>query len=336
MNNLANSYAAVGRHADALKLFKETLALRKAKLGPDHLHTLISMSNLASSYAALGRHADALKLHKETLALQKTKLGSDHPNTLVSMNNLASSYAALGRHADALKLREETLALWKARLGPDHPATLISMSNLASSYAAVGRYADALKLHEETLALRKVKLGPDHPDTLVSMGNLAESLFKLDRGGEAILMIDECLKRSAGKVVHPQLIPFVVDLRLRHFEKAKDAAGCRATAEIWDMLKRTDADSLYSAACFRAVTAAVIKHDAKTPGADAARLAKEEADRAMAWLTQAVAAGYKDADHMKKDTDLDALRDRPDFQRLLSEVEAKGKESETKPKQPEK
>ena len=82
--------STLGRHADALKLREETLALRKAKLGPDHPDTLLSMNNLANSYAALGRHADALKLHEETLALRKAKLGPDHPDTLVSMHNLAN------------------------------------------------------------------------------------------------------------------------------------------------------------------------------------------------------------------------------------------------------
>ncbi len=43
MNNLANSYSDLGRHAEALKLREETLALRKAKLGPDHPDTLASM-----------------------------------------------------------------------------------------------------------------------------------------------------------------------------------------------------------------------------------------------------------------------------------------------------
>ena len=71
MHSLANSYAALGRHAEALKLNEETLALRKAKLGPDHPDTLRSMNNLANSYAALGRHAEALKLHEETLALRR-------------------------------------------------------------------------------------------------------------------------------------------------------------------------------------------------------------------------------------------------------------------------
>ncbi|HVK13535.1 MAG TPA: hypothetical protein VM597_32610, partial [Gemmataceae bacterium] len=68
-----------------------------------------------------------------------------------------------------------------------------------------------------------------------------------------------------------------------------------------------------------------ILEDPKTPPADAARLAKEEADLAMAWLHKAVAAGFKDAAHLKRDPDLDPLRDREAFQQLVAELEAKKK-----------
>jgi tetratricopeptide (TPR) repeat protein len=257
---------------------------------------------------------------EEALLLQKAKPGPDHPDTLWSMGNLAFGYSKLGRHSDAVKLLEEALPLQKAKLGPDHPRTLTSMNNLAASYAALGRHADALKLREETLALRKAKFGPDHGYTLGSMANLAESLVRLGRGAEAVPIIDECLERAAGKVVPPQLIPGVVDLRLRHYEKANDAAGCRQTAEMWEQLKRTDAGSLYGAARLRAVTAAVLRANDKSE--KAAKEAAAEADRAMAWLKQAVAAGHKDAAPMKQDKDLDALRDRPDFKKLLADLEA--------------
>jgi hypothetical protein len=43
----------------------------------------------------------------------------------------------------------------------------------------------------------------------------------------------------------------------------------------------------------------------------------------MAWLTKAVAAGFKDRAHMEKDADLDALRQRDDFQKLLQSLPAK-------------
>ena len=109
-----------------------------------------------------------------------------------------------------------------------------------------------------------------------------------------------------------------MNLRGKHFQKTGDPAGCRATAEMWEKLNRPDADSLYNAACYRAVTAAV---QAKNPTADAVRLAKDDADRAMQWLHQAVQAGYKNAAHMKKDADLDPLRERADFKKLLAELE---------------
>jgi hypothetical protein len=46
-------------------------------------------------------------------------------------------------------------------------------------------------------------------------------------------------------------------------------------------------------------------------------------DAAMKLLREAVSKGYKDVPHMKKDTDLDPLRQREDFQKLLAELEAK-------------
>jgi hypothetical protein len=42
--------------------------------------------------------------------------------------------------------------------------------------------------------------------------------------------------------------------------------------------------------------------------AAATKRAEAEADRAMVWLKQAVAAGYNDIAHMQNDRDLDALR----------------------------
>jgi serine/threonine protein kinase len=316
MGNLASSYYAFGRYGDALNLGEEALALEKAQLGADHPETLKTMTNLAVTDFALGRHADALKLDEEVLALRKAKLGADHPDTLRSMNNLANNYFAVGRREEALKLREETVALQKARLGPDHPDTLEGMIGLGDSYAAVGRHADALGLFEEALARRKAQLGPDHPDTLMSMFAVADGLIQLGRGAEAVSIIDECVRRAAGKVVPPGLLPRVMELRLRHFEKARDAAGCRQTAEMWENLKPTDPVGLYNAACMRAVAAAVFRAADDSP--EAGRQADAEADRAMAWLKQAAAAGFKDAAHMKQDKDLDVVRGRADFTDLMT------------------
>jgi tetratricopeptide (TPR) repeat protein len=322
LNNLAFGYLDLDQTAKAAKALEAALAIRLSQLDPDHPDVLDSKEALSECYSNLGRNADALKLTEETLAGRKKKLGPVHLLTLRSMSNLAAAHATLGHKEEAVRLGEETLALQKANLGADDPETLRSMFNLADACAVLRGTADALKLYQETLALRKAKLRPGHPETLLSMWRTAESLAKLDRGSEALPILDECFKLSAGKHPDVRLIPGIINLRLRYFEKGKDAAGCKATAEMWESLNRTDLDSLYSAATFRAVTAAVLSANDKS--ADAIRRASDEADVAMAWLNKAVAAGFHDADRLLKDHDLDALHEREDFKKLLARLKSVG------------
>ena len=52
---------------------------------------------------------------------------------------------------------------------------------------------------------------------------------------------------------------------------------------------------------------------------------QQYADRAMQLLRQAVQAGFNNAEHMQRDSDLDPLRRREDFQKLLTELQAEKK-----------
>src|SRR4030095_9726034 len=112
------------------------------------------------------------------------------------------------------------------------------------------------------------------------MWTVAANLVDLNRDEDAVPIIDECLRRAAGKTVDPQLIPQIIGLRLRIFQKNYDANGCRTSAERWEKLNRTDARSLYTAASLRAATAAVLLRDAKTPAVDMARVTQVGAHRA--------------------------------------------------------
>src|SRR5262249_11208295 len=151
-------------------------------------------------------------------------------------------------------------------------------------------------------------------------------LCKAGRGAEAVPIIDDCFPRAAGQVVLPNLLEGLISLRLHYFGKVRDAAGCRQSVAMWEKLNRSDVRSLYSVACWQAVTAEVIGATDKSESG--VKVAGTEADRAMALLRQAVAAGYQNLAHMRKDTDLDVLRDRADFKQLLEELAAK--QAETK------
>jgi tetratricopeptide (TPR) repeat protein len=325
-NNLANNYLIFGHYADALKLSEETLALCKAKLGPEHPHTLKSMSNLANCFTALGRQLDAARIHTELLAHWKTELGPDHPTTLTCMSNLANSYKNLGRHADALNLQKETLALQEATLGPDHPDTLGTMNNLANSYSNVGRFADAAILGEKTLAAEKVKLGPDHPDTLRTMNNLGDVYTALGRHADALKLNEQTLtlRKAKDGPGHPNTLRSMLNLAITFAALNRHADAVRMTREAaagWDQLAPTDMLGLYDAACVRGVLVAALR--AADKSVSAVKEAESEAGKAMALLMKAVGAGFKDAAQFKNDTDLDALRDREDFKKLLADLEKK-------------
>jgi hypothetical protein len=148
---------------------------------------------------------------------------------------------------------------------------------------------------------------------------VANNLVQLDRSAEAWPIIDDCVRRATAKVIGSHLLSSVMDLRLLYFKRAKDAAGCRQTAEMWERLNRAGADDLYTAARMRAVTAAVLRAGDKSLAG--CQQADAEADCAMARLTQAVAAGYQDIAHIKQDKHLDALRDRADFTKLVTKLQ---------------
>jgi serine/threonine protein kinase/tetratricopeptide (TPR) repeat protein len=318
MSDLAIAYATAGRLQEAVKLFAQSLELRRTKLGPAHIDTLMSMNNLAYCYTLMGRHQEALQLFEETLKQQKATLGPDNPETLRSMGNLAESYYQLNRHPEALKLLTETLALRKSKLGPDHPETLVNMNLLAKTNAALGRNQEALSLFRDTLALRTSKLGSDHPDTLETVHGVATCLEKLGRPQEALPVLDAALTASASQEADPSRAALILRLRFKACQFRSDLAGASRAVERLTALDHSDADSLYNLACCTSRLAAMER--SADPSADGAKRAEAEAARAMALLTQARNAGYRNAANMAVDTDLAPLQNREDFKRLLAEL----------------
>src|SRR5262249_8727015 len=107
---------------------------------------------------------------------------------------------------------------------------------------------------------------------------------------------------------------------LEQEDALRPAETCRDLG--WD----APADA-YDAACFLSLCVPIVaKHD-KLDATQRKEAAQLYGDAAMKLLRDAVSKGYKDVAHMKKDTDLDPLRRREDFQKPGAELERKGKEA---------
>jgi tetratricopeptide (TPR) repeat protein len=149
--------------AEALPLYEQTLALGKAKLGPEHPETLTSMNNLALAYQTAGRLAEALPLYEQTLALHKAKLGPEHPNTLLSMNNFAKAYQSVGRLDEAETLFREGLEQSRqknaTRPGSDPGSEGMFLHHLADLLRQKNELVEARQLAEEAVTLYQLHPG---------------------------------------------------------------------------------------------------------------------------------------------------------------------------------
>jgi hypothetical protein len=98
----------------------------------------------------------------------------------------------------------------------------------------------------------------------------------------------------------------------------------RAAETCRDLGWNAPADA-YDAACFLSLCLPIVaKHD-KLDATQRKEAAQFYGHAAMKLLRDAVNKGYEDVAHMKKDTDLDPLRKREDFQKFVAELEGKRK-----------
>jgi hypothetical protein len=102
----------------------------------------------------------------------------------------------------------------------------------------------------------------------------------------------------------------------------RDAAGFRDALARWEEWRKPSSGTdLYNLACWCARLSALVRTTDPSPAG--AKQADADADRAMDWLRKAVAAGYRNVVNMERDSSLDALRGRKDFQELMASLRSK-------------
>jgi hypothetical protein len=141
---VGNAYREVGQYEKAVAQLRQSAAIYKRKLGPDHPDTLGTLNNLALAYEDAGNATEAIALLEQVRDAQLKNLGPDHPDILTTLHNLAVAYKAIGNITEAIALLEQVRHAEMKKLGSDHPATLTTCSNLALAYLAAGRVTDAL------------------------------------------------------------------------------------------------------------------------------------------------------------------------------------------------
>ena len=140
--NIANTYDALGRHQDSMRMTQEVYSGWLKLHGEEHENTLMGAHNYAASLIQLRRFEEAKALHRKMIPVARRVLGAFHKHTLgMSLNYARALYRADGAKLDDLREAVTTLEEIKrtARrvLGGAHPLVLALEGSMRLSREAL-------------------------------------------------------------------------------------------------------------------------------------------------------------------------------------------------------
>jgi tetratricopeptide (TPR) repeat protein len=360
--DLAAAYVALGYvNQDNGLLDKAEAAYLQAlgiqeRLATDHADVVEYCRALATTQSTLGElHRLARQYDKahanleQSLAMWRQLVQSsahdpeDRDGLAKAQLRSGISYTNSGRSEKADALLKEAVGTYEA-LARDYPDVPGYRQSLATTYSSLGSlYCNHLRQAEKAEAAHQKalqiveSLAREHPDVLLYEHDLGRCYLDLamtaDLAGrsEAVLpRLDKAidiLEKVVGKGHRSAGDELFSARLLRTGVLAGRGDHLRATDEASTLARLEDLHpvNLYNIACVFARSSAAADKDTRLSPADRDRLQTQYADRAMQFLHQAVAKGYQNAPELKSDPDLAPLRLREDFQKLVQEVEQKGK-----------
>jgi tetratricopeptide (TPR) repeat protein len=245
----------------------------------------------------------------------------------------------LKKFEDALAPAERAVSVYDSLLksSADDESLRSSLASACNNLGAIrtdsGDPARALEALERARAAYVQLLGqkPEEPRYLDELAgaweNSALALQALERREEALAAAEEsakllrrlCAKEPTVAAHRQRLTEMLMELSGLHRRLGRPANAAEIALE-WQALAPKQPTHLYNAACALALCAGMVGKAGEnlSPAQQAER--RRYTDLAMVALQQATANGYKNVPHMEKDTDLDPLRERDDFKRLIAEL----------------
>jgi serine/threonine protein kinase len=309
-----------------------------------------SHNNRGTLLSETGRLQEAEQDYDQALSIYK-QLAADFPSWPEIRLDLARCHNSrgillkdTGRPKEAEKNLDQALSLFQ-QLAADFPTRFSFRQDLAMSHMnrgdllrATGRPKEAEKDLDQALGIYKQLTAdfPNQPDLrnelAGSCGNLALLHWQQRNWADAKRLLWEgrphhlaALKANPRNPNYRQsyrkhlaALSAVHAALLEQQDAVRTAETCRDLG--WD----APADA-YDAACFLSLCVPIVANHDKLNDKQRKEAAQFYGDAAMKLLREAVGRGWKDVPHMKKDTDLAPLRQRQDFQKLIAELEGKGK-----------
>jgi serine/threonine-protein kinase len=346
-----------GKPAEALAEFEKARMIRQA-LADANPAVAQYRSDLAASHYSIGwilshtgKPAEALAAYERARAISAS-LTTTNPAVTGFQSGLADTDVVLGnllrlvgRTPEAVAAYERARAVYEslAKANPDAPqfrhGVGITQNNLGEVFRVTGHPAEAMAAFEQALAINEalVRANPTvtrfRRSVAFNLTNIGRLLLQAGKPAEARAAFEKARAvRQALADANPSVTTYrseladslarVGVLRQREGQPSEAVALFRQAVAILERLPTLTPDDHYGLACYHALLAGV---SAAAGSGLSAVEGRAEADQAMDVLRRAVAVGYRDVAELRTDTDLDALRPREDFQRLVQELQSPGK-----------
>jgi tetratricopeptide (TPR) repeat protein/tRNA A-37 threonylcarbamoyl transferase component Bud32 len=350
--NQGNLLSVTGRLPEAEKEYDQALSIYK-QLALDFPSRLEFRQHLATSHHKLGnllsvtrRLPEAEKEYDQALSIQK-QLAADFPSRAEFRQDLAASQInrgnvlrATGRRPEAEKDYDQALSIQK-QLANDFPSRPEFRRELANSHnnrglllRDAGRLQEAEKDYDQALSIRKQLAAefPGQPDrrndlaaTCVNLANFhaqqgnwpdAKSLL-LDGRPHHLAALKANPRNPTYRQFYRNHLRVLTSVHAGLLEQ-EDAVRTAETRRALGWNAQVDA---YDAARFLSLCIPIVAVHDKLDNRQRKEAAHFYGDAAMKLLRDAVSKGYRDVSDMKKNTDLNPLHPREDFQKLIAELE---------------
>jgi serine/threonine-protein kinase len=342
-------YDQTGRRPQAGDAFRAALAERERLHREDPLNAQYqadlgwSHYNLGGWYRFAGEPRKAEAAYQSaTDAFQKAadarpSVPDYQDNLAIALNGLGLLYQATGQGQKAPALFRRALDVME-RLSKLYPANVRYAVQLGGNSSNMGRWLvihgdpkEGLPWFDKAQAALEGVLRRDKGNVnarrylLVTHWQRADALLRLERFAESVCEWDQVLElnptdfeQGAGRVNRAYTLA-----RMGQYGQAAPPAEA-----LGGRLDK-DTASIYRCASILSLASAAVGRDAKRPEAERRELAERYAAGAVALLQRLQSQGYFNdrslVTYMEKDKDIDPLRGRDDFKKLLAELEAKPK-----------
>jgi tetratricopeptide (TPR) repeat protein len=320
----------------------------------------LTLRQIASLENDNGQFAKALTSIQQALAIESQRLADD-PHVLESQISAAKTYSILAQimlgqpdgwelaSAAYLKTIDILQAVTQHRpeLASQSYEMALCLGNLSSCQRMEGKLDSALASAQKALTIFE-RLNRQTPDLftyqqgLGSAYNMMSDLHRLRREPTDSLTFAQKARTLLERMVseHSQDESCRADLAKSHnnigriFQQMGDSIEAlrsyRRAVDLYETISNLDPRNNYNLASNLSLCIPLIGTKNGSQGSlDTLNLSKRDlrrrqiySDRAIELLRTAVRGGFRNDEILRSDTDLDAIRDRAEFQSLLKDVEA--------------